>query len=73
LTGIKCPHCKSSLALDKIGPHFQKFCSAIRTDAARDASMKKYNQFYTSLQSHARGEITIDELQKEADKLFLNT
>ena len=33
--------------------------------------MKKYNQFYTQLQSHSRGEITIEELQKEADKLFL--
>ena len=32
--------------------------------------MKKYNQFYMQLQSHARGEITQDELQKEADKLF---
>jgi len=40
------------------------------TGAAREASMKKYNQFYTQLQSHSRGEITIEELQKEADKLF---
>jgi len=32
--------------------------------------MKKYNQFYTHLQSYSRGEITIDELQNEADKLF---
>ena len=49
---------------------FQKFCSAIPTDAAREASMKKYNEFYTHLQSHARGEITVEELQDEADKLF---
>jgi len=34
-------------------------------------SMKKYNQFFTHLQSHSRGEITIEELQNEADKLFL--
>jgi hypothetical protein len=33
--------------------------------------MKKYNQFYTCLQSHARGEITVEELQNEANKLFL--
>jgi hypothetical protein len=32
--------------------------------------MKKFNQFYTHLQSHARGEITTEELQTEADKLF---
>jgi hypothetical protein len=50
--------------------HFQKFCPGIRTDAAREASMKKYNQFYTHLQSHSRGEITIEELQNEANKLF---
>ena len=71
MTGIKCPHCRSSLTLDRIGVHFQKFCSAITTDAAREASMKKYNQFYTQLQSHSRGEITLQELQNEADKLFL--
>jgi len=70
-TGIKCPHCRSSLALDRIGVHFQKFCSAITTPAAREASMKKYNQFYTQMQSHARGEITIEELQAEADRLFV--
>jgi hypothetical protein len=70
LTGIKCPYCRSSLSLDRIGVHFQKFCSAISTPAAREASMKKYNQFYTSLQSHSRGEITAEELQKEADNLF---
>ena len=68
---IKCPHCRSSLALDRIGVHFQKFCSGILTDTARETSMKKYNQFYTHLQSHSRGEITIAELQTEANKLFL--
>jgi len=51
--------------------HFQKFCSGIPSAAAREASMKKYNQFYTYLQSHSRGEITIEELQDEANKLFL--
>jgi hypothetical protein len=71
LTGIKCPFCRSSLALDRIGVHFQKFCSGIATAAAREASMKKFNQFYTHLQSQARGEITMEELQNEADKLFL--
>jgi len=70
LTGIQCPYCRSSLALDRIGVHFQKFCSGM-TATAREASMKKYNQFYTHLQSHLRGEITIEELQKEADKLFI--
>ena len=71
MSGIKCPHCKSSLALDRIGVHFQKFCSGMKTDAAREASMKKFNRFYTQLQSHARGELTIEELQTEADKIFL--
>ena len=33
--------------------------------------MKNYNQFYTQLQSHSRGEITTEELQKEAERLFL--
>jgi hypothetical protein len=70
LTGIKCPYCRGSLALDRIGVHFQKFCSAITTTAVREASMKRFNQFYTHMQSHARGEITIEELQIEADKLF---
>ena len=70
MAGIKCPYCRSSLALDRIGVHFQKFCSAIPAGAAREASMKKYNQFYTQLQSHSRGEITAEELQNEADKLF---
>jgi len=36
----------------------------------RDASMKKFNQFYLQLQSHARGEITTEELQAEANELF---
>jgi hypothetical protein len=72
LTGIKCPYCRSSLALDRIGVHFQKFCSGILTIAARETSMKKYNQFYSQLQSHSRGEITAEELQAEADKLFLS-
>jgi len=70
LTGIKCPYCRSAVALDRIGVHFQKFCSAIQTESARDASMKKFNQFYMQLQSHSRGEITTDELQAEANKLF---
>ena len=70
MSGIKCPHCKSSLALDKIGMHFQKFCAGIHTDAARESSMKKFNQFYPHQQAHAREEITIEELQAEADKLF---
>ena len=70
VTGIKCPHCRSSLALDRIGVHFQKFWAAITTAEAREASMKKYNQFYTQMQSQARGEITMEELQHEADKLF---
>src|SRR5438034_883548 len=39
---------------------------------ARVTSMKKYNQFYTHLQSHSRGEITLEELQNEANKLFLS-
>ena len=70
MSGIKCPHCKASLALDKVGPHFQKFCGAIRTDAAREESMKKFNRLYMEMQSHARGEITAAELQAEADKIF---
>jgi hypothetical protein len=73
LTGIKCPHCRSSLALDRIGVHFQKFCSGILTDTAVETSLKKYNQFYTHLQSHSRGEITLEELQNEANKLFLSS
>jgi hypothetical protein len=71
LTGIKCPYCRSALALERIGVHFQKFCPGIPTGTAREAGMKKYNQFYTQLQSYSRGEITIEELQDEADKLFL--
>jgi len=53
--------------------HFQKFCSGILTDTVRETSLKKYNQFYTHLQSHVRGEITLEELQSEADKLFLSS
>jgi len=52
--------------------HFQKFCSSIPTDTAREAGLKKYNQLYTHLQSHSRGEITIEQLQNEANKLFLS-
>jgi hypothetical protein len=70
LPGIKCPYCRSTLALERIGVHFQKFCSGISADNIRETSMKKYNQFYTHIQSYARGEITIKELQEEADKLF---
>ena len=70
MTGIKCPYCQGNLALDRIGVHFQKFCSGISTGTARETSMKKYNQFYTHLQSHSRGEITIEELQDEANRLF---
>ncbi len=71
MTGIKCPHCRCSLALDRIGVHFQKFCPAIQTDTAREASTKKFNELYTHMQSHARGEMTTEELQTEADKIFL--
>jgi hypothetical protein len=73
MTGIKCPHCRSHLELDRIGPHFQKFCAAIPTPDAREASVKKFNKLYTHLQSHSRGEITAEELQKEADKIFLRS
>ena len=69
---IKCPHCGSSLALDRIGVHFQKFCSGILTETARETSAKRYNRFYAHLQSHSRGEITIEELQTEANKLFVS-
>ena len=71
MAAIKCPHCRSSVALDRLGAHFQKFCPAIQTTAAREDSMKKFNQLYTHMQSHARGEMTIEELQAEADKLFV--
>jgi hypothetical protein len=71
MTGIKCPHCRSSLALDRVGLHFQKFCPAIKTAEAREASMKKFNELYMRMQSQARGEMTIEELQAEADKIFL--
>jgi hypothetical protein len=70
MSGIQCPHCKASLALDRIGAHFQKFCPALRTEAARELSVKKFNRLYSHMQSHARGEITIEELQAEADKIF---
>jgi len=71
MSGIQCPHCKSSIALDKIGVHFQKFCSAAKTEAAREASMKKFNRLYLHMQAHAREEITTEELQAEANKIFL--
>ena len=71
MTGIKCPHCKASLALDKVGVHFQKFCPAIRTETDREASTRKFNRLYTHMQSNARGEMTLEELQIEADKIFL--
>ena len=70
MAGIKCPYCRSSLALDRVGTHFQKFCSGIQSDSAREASMKKFNQLYMHMQSHARGEMTAEELQTEADKIF---
>jgi hypothetical protein len=70
LSGIQCPYCRSAVALDRIGVHFQKFCSAIQTESAREASMKKFNQFYMHLQSHSRGEINTEELQAEANNLF---
>ena len=73
MSGIKCPHCKSTLALDRIGVHFQKFCSAAKSEAAREASMKQFNRLYLHMQSHARGEITLAELQSEADKIFAYT
>ena len=71
MSGIKCPHCRANLAIDKVGVHFQKFCRAIQTESAREASTKKFNQLYLHMQAHARGEITAEELQAEADKLFL--
>lgn len=70
MNAIKCPHCRGSVTLDRIGQHLQKFCPAIKTESEREASMKKYNQFYTQLQSHSRGEITLEELQSEANRLF---
>ena len=71
MIGIKCPHCRCTIGLDRIGVHIQKLCSAIQSASARETSMKKFNQLYTHMQSHARGEITIDELQAEADRIFL--
>ena len=70
MTGIQCPYCRSAVALDRIGVHFQKFCAAIQTESAKESSMKKYNQFYMQLQAHSRGEITTEELQAEANTLF---
>ena len=35
------------------------------------ASVKKFNQLYMQMQSHARGEMTVEELQAEADRIFL--
>jgi hypothetical protein len=70
MNGIRCPHCRSTVALDRIGPHFQKFCAGIKTESARESSMKKFNQLYLQLQAHARAEITSEELQAEADKIF---
>lgn len=67
---IKCPHCRSSVPLDRIGVHFQKFCSAAKTETEREAAMKQFNRLYTHLQSHARGEITIAELQAQAESIF---
>jgi len=51
--------------------HFQKFCTVMTTASAREASMTKFNRLYPKMQSQARGEITIEELQAEADKIFL--
>lgn len=70
MSGIMCPNCKASLTLDRVGVHFQKFCTAIKTEAARELSVKKFNRLYPHMQSHSRGEITSQELQAEADKIF---
>lgn len=43
----------------------------MQTSSAREASVKKFNQLYTHMQSHGRGEMTIEELQVEADRIFL--
>src|SRR5438876_8071377 len=43
---------------------------AVKLFKGHYTSMKKYNQFHTHLQSHSRGEITLEELQNEANKLF---
>ena len=72
MSGIICPNCKASLALHRIGVHFQKFCSAIKTEVSRELSVKKFNRLYPYMQSQARGEITLEELQAEADKIFLS-
>jgi hypothetical protein len=71
MTTIECPHCRSTLTLDKVGVHFQKFCSGLQVAGAeRESSMKKFNRLYIHMQSHARGEITESELQAEADRIF---
>ena len=70
MSGIICPNCKASIALDRVGTHFQKFCTGIKTEAARELSVKKFNWLYPCMQSHARGEISSAELQAEADKIF---
>jgi len=71
MTVIKCPHCRSTIPLDKVGAHFQKFCSGLQAAGAdREASVKKFNRLYIHMQSHARGEITASELQTEAEKIF---
>ena len=70
MNGIRCPNCKASLELNRIGMHFQKFCTANKTEAARELSVKKFNLLYPHMQSQARGEITVEELQAEADKIF---
>ena len=68
---IKCPHCRSTLTLDKVGVHFQKFCSGLQAAGVeRESSVKKFNRLYVHMQSHARGEITASELQAEADRIF---
>ena len=68
---IKCPHCRSTLPLEKVGAHFQKFCSGLQAPGAdRENSVKKFNRLYLQMQAHARGEITESELQAEADKIF---
>jgi hypothetical protein len=43
----------------------------MKTASAREASVLKFNRLYLQMQSHARGEMTLEELQAEADKIFL--
>jgi hypothetical protein len=52
--------------------HFQKFCTAMSTAGARESSMTKFNRFYPAMQSQVRGEITVEELQAEANRIFLS-